>query len=367
MTRSTSSCSALRAFAAIAALAVLLATPAAAQQMKKFGEHWIAACDNQRNCAAYGVHFMWQPGYLRIERGAASDAQPKVTLAIHQEKPVKFTLGFDASVPEILPQGTIAPERIDEDHYMRFVIGAPFEDVLTALRKATTINYTPVDPLKPDEHFEGAITLTGAIDALAWIDEQQKRAGTVTALVKRGSKPASAVPPVPELPSVTVVKPTVETKPITPPVIAQKARTVCGMGDRTGEVRQPAWLDDNRVMYSFFCTGSSGAYNLYYALLAAPIGNPQAATPIVLRLPASIAAVGKSKTEPAYNAEFDPTTGTLVTFHLERAAADCGTLARWVWDGSAFRLALLQKMPTCGLIDTRDWPVLYRARIEKAS
>ncbi len=346
--------------------ALLGATPACAQ-IKQFGEYWTAACDNQRNCAAYGVHFMWQAGYLRIERGAAAEAQPKVTLAINQDKPVKFTLGFDAPAPDILPKGTIAPERIDPDHYMRFAIEAPFEDVLTVLRKATTINYMPVDPPKPDEYFEATITLTGAIEALAWIDQQQKRAGTVTALVKRGAKPASAVPPVPELPSITVVKPTLETTPNTPPVIAQKSRTVCGKGDRTGEVRQPSWLDDTQVMYAFFCMRSSGAYNLNYALLAAPADNPQSAKPIVLRYPENIAAVEKAKSDPLFNAEFNPATGTLVTFQLGRAAADCGTLARWVWDGRAFRLALLQKMPTCGLIDTHDWPVLYRANIEKAS
>jgi hypothetical protein len=350
-----------------ACAAVLLGAAPAAAQMKQFGEYWTAACDNQRSCAAYGVHFMWQAGYIRIERSGAPEAQPKVTLAILQDKPVKFTLGFDAPAPDILPKGTIAPDRIDEDGYMRFAIEAPIDDVLAALRQATTINYTPIDPPTPDGYYEATITLTGATAALAWIDAQQKRAGTVTALVKRGARPAAAVPPVPELPSIAVARSTLDTKPLTPPVIAQRARTVCGKEERNGELRQPAWLDDTHVMHSFFCMRYSGAYNLNYALLAAPVDNPQAARPAVLRYPPVIAAIEKSRTDPLYNAEFDPATGTLVTFRLGRAAADCGTRARWMWDGTAFRLALLQKMPTCGRIDPQDWPVLYRATIEKAA
>jgi hypothetical protein len=350
-----------------ACAAILLSAAPAAAQMKQFGEYWTAACDNQRNCAVYGVHYMSQAGYVRIERGGAPEAQPKVTLAILQDKPVKFTLGFDAPAPEILPKGTIAPDRIDEDSYMRFTIEAPIDDVLAAFRKATTINYTPIDPPEPTGYYEATITLTGAIAALAWIDAQQKRAGTVTALVKRGAKPASEIPPVPALPTIAVVRSTLDTKPLTPPVIAQRSRTVCGKEDRNGELRKPAWLGDTHVMHTFFCMRYSGAYNLNYALLAGPIENPQAAKPVVLRYPPVIAAIEKSKTDPLYNAEFDPATGTLVTFRLGRAAADCGTLARWVWDGSAFRLALLQTMPTCGRIDPQDWPVLYRANVEKAA
>src|SRR5687768_2452022 len=93
-----------------ACAAILLSAAPAAAQMKQFGEYWTAACDNQRNCAVYGVHYMSQAGYVRIERGGAPEAQPKVTLAILQDKPVKFTLGFDAPAPEILPKGTIAPD-----------------------------------------------------------------------------------------------------------------------------------------------------------------------------------------------------------------------------------------------------------------
>jgi hypothetical protein len=358
--------STLRLLAACGALVMLLGAAPVSAQIKEFGEHWTAACDNQRHCSVYGVHYMWTPGYIRIDRAGTPEAPTKVVLAIRQDRKAKFTLELDEEAPGILPEGTITPDRVEPDHFMRFTIEAPIESVVAALRKAKTIIYKPVEPIDQDvKHYDGEIVLTGAIQALAWIDAQQKRTGTVTALVKRGDKPATAIPPVPELPVVTAVKSTEESPPAgRPRVVVAKSRTVCGKGDRTGEIRQATWLDDKHVMYWFFCMGSSGAYNLSHALLAAPLGNPGAGRTLELRYPPSIAAVEKSRVDNIYNPEFERATGLLWTVHHGRAAADCGTVAKWAWDGSAFRLVMLQKMPVCGGIEPYDWPVLYRAEVK---
>ena len=51
----------------------------------------------------------------------------------------------------------------------------------------------------------------------------------------------------------------------------------------------------------------------------------------------------------------------LSTFGKGRGLGDCGTGEEWVWDGKAFRLALLKTMPHCKGIPIDDWPTLYRA------
>ena len=61
------------------------------------------------------------------------------------------------------------------------------------------------------------------------------------------------------------------------------------------------------------------------------------------------------------NPHFDPDTMTLSSFDKGRGLGDCGTYEQWVWDGKAFRMALLKVMPHCKGIPIADWPVLYRA------
>ena len=74
---------------------------------KDFRE-WLAACDNLRNCSAYGFESVVTGStYLRIERGGAPNAPVKITLAVFAEDDVTFTVRFnDASLPG-LPDNAI--------------------------------------------------------------------------------------------------------------------------------------------------------------------------------------------------------------------------------------------------------------------
>src|SRR5918997_729627 len=52
------------------------------------------------------------------------------------------------------------------------------------------------------------VSLGGATAAILYMDEQQRRLGTGTALARRGARPASVVPPPPPLPIVTAARTT---------------------------------------------------------------------------------------------------------------------------------------------------------------
>jgi hypothetical protein len=56
----------------------------------------------------------------------------------------------------------------------------------------------------------GIISTSGLIAALRWMDESQGRTGTVTAILAKGSKAASAVPPVSDRRKVKVVRGRIE-------------------------------------------------------------------------------------------------------------------------------------------------------------
>lgn len=72
--------------------------PAFASDFKQFRD-WFAACDNLRNCSAYGFDAEFLGGgisYLRIERGGAADAPVKVTVTAEVPKGSKSPC---ASIP----------------------------------------------------------------------------------------------------------------------------------------------------------------------------------------------------------------------------------------------------------------------------
>jgi hypothetical protein len=343
---------------AFALFAFLTAVAPAEAQMKQFRD-WVAACDNTRHCVAYGIVSTWSHGYLRIARSGAPDAKPVVTLAVFVGDKKNFTLSFDRpAAGDFLPSATIGPDKMDDDEHTRLVLDVSNEALVAAFRKATRIIITPTH----EPEMWSYATLEGAIDALAWIDRQQKRAGTVTALVARGAKPASTIPAPPIAPTITAAKSDpAPVPPGFPPAIVDKGNAMCGKPEEEGvEPREVHRLGAGLLLYWFFCPYDSGAYNLSNPLLLVPEGDPAHARVAVLKYPPLVARSQKRKNEPPYNVSFDRETMTLSVFYQGRSAADCGAVSEWVWDGKAFRLAHFARMPVCAGLATSDWPVLWR-------
>jgi hypothetical protein len=351
----------IRSFVLAALFCLIAATPAHAQ-MKQFRD-WIAACDNTRRCTAHGLVSIWSHGYLKITRDGAPEAKPVVTLAVFVGDKKTFTLSFDRpGAGTFLPSGTFGPDKIEDDEHTRFVLDASDRDLVAAFRKAKRIIITPVH----EPEMWSYATLDGAVDALAWIDRQQKRAGTVTAMVARGARPASTVPRPPAVPTITAAK--YDPSPVPPgfpPVVVDKGNAVCGKADGEdesgSEPREVHRLGPDLLLYWFFCPYDSGVYNHMNPLLLVPEGDPARARRARLKNPPLVAQVRKHGNEPPYNVAFDRATMTLNVFHQGRSAGDCGDLSEWVWDGTEFRLAQFSRMPVCAGVATNDWPVLYRA------
>jgi hypothetical protein len=351
----------------VLAVFVTIATAApAAAQMKQFRD-WIAACDNTRRCVAYGIVSTWSHGYLRITRDAAPDAKPEVTLAVYVGDGKRFTLAFDRGTSDFLPSGTFGPERMDKDEHTRFVLDVSNRALVAALRQASRIIITPV----AEPEMWSYATLAGAIDALAWIDRRQKRAGSVTALVARGRRPASTIPAPPAAPTIAPAR--FDPAPVAPgfpPAVVAKGKAACRKAapdeEDGAEPREVHRLGPELLLYWFFCPSGSGPYNLSNPLLLVAERDPAQVRVAMLRYPPLVAQVEKRKTEPPNNVGFDPATMTLTVFHQGRSAADCGTVAEWVWDGKDFRLARFRKMPECAGIAIGDWPILHRATLKSS-
>src|SRR5262249_41945223 len=227
---------------------------------------------------------------------------------------------------------------------------------LASLRKAKTLVVTRVDPAgaPPSDPVKSEISLSGLAAALLWIDDQQKRVGTGTALIGRGDKPAAAGPALRGVPGAgRAAGPGPKRAPA---AVTAKARAACE-DRKLGEPDDVARLDANTVMYSFVCTKLSGAYNFFNALVIEQAGKPVRLAEF--KFPREYGATDHDYSP--INAGFDEATQTLSTFNKGRGIGDCGSTSDWVWDGQAFRMIRSKAMPECHGIGESDWPVIYRA------
>jgi hypothetical protein len=358
--------------AILAGVLVLLAASPVAAQIRKFKD-WLAACDNQRNCAAYSLNRGSYHAYLKIERGGTPSADATLTLAIMRELPVTFRLETDDQGTSPWPDGPIADAVPHKDGHFRHSIERPAAAVANFVRKATKLGVIQVDPPPKDDDEANIdnIYLEGAHEALAWIDAQQKRAGTETAFVKRGPKSREAVPPAPDLPVITVAKPDATPIPKQHPAeVTSRGNATCGKGSIDVEHKDTVRLGGGLLLYSFLCGQHSGASNTNYAYLLMPDGTPKAAVKPRFVLPPAVARhikLGDHKlvTSKAavYNPDFDADKQELSSFFGGRGAGDCGEIIDWIWNGREFQVRELRLMPDCEGIPSSDFPVIYRAQV----
>lgn len=340
-------------------VSIMLAAPASAE-VKQFRD-WLAACDNTRACSALALKETGTAAFLRIDRDGLPAAPPRITVMVDMAKGRRFTLAFDDPGAEGLPKQTVAPAGGDELTKVEIAAVEPF---LAALRKATRIIVKPVETKSDDDPIE--ISLSGASAALLWIDEQQKRLGTVTGLVRRGDKPEGAVPMPPAPPVIVPAKAAGAPLPkAIPPAILAKGKTICGADDPTPEAGEPDRLSGNLVLYWFNCRAMSGAYNAWSALMIAPRDKPEAARVVRLPYPPGEVAIAGIEEHLVVNASFDQKSMTLTMFGKSRGPGDCGTSGEWVWDGKEFRLAAYRTMPKCAGLLPDDWPLIYRAQVRR--
>jgi hypothetical protein len=357
----------------VAVAALLAATPASAQ-IKKHKE-WIAACDNQRNCAAYSLNRGSYHAYLKIERDGTPSADATLTVAIWRDEPVTFKLETDDQATSPFPAEAIKDAVPYRDGHFRYSAERPAQAVAAFVRNATKLSVLKVDPPPKDEDDENIdnIYLAGAHDALAWIDMQQKRVGTETAFVRRGGKSRETVPPQPALPVIIAAKPDPAPVPTRhPPEVLARANATCGKEQVDAEHNNTVRLGGGLAMYWFFCGQYSGSANLNHAFLLVPDGKPKTAAKPRFVMAGEVARHIKlgndrlvnSKTA-VFNPKFDAEKQELSSFFAGRSASDCGEIIDWVWNGREFHVKEFRLMPECEGIPSSDFPVLYRAQVKQ--
>lgn len=351
--------------AAALACALLLAQPAgAAQPASKTFRDWLAACDNTARCAALSLPAETADNiaFLRLDRPAGPDAAPTLTLNIRAEKlraPLALRLMLDQAP---FPAGgqPVPAKLVDAENAVATLSATDAEALLAAARKATKLTFT----LNGKPY---AISLSGSVAALLWIDDRQGRIGTTTALIRRGAESAAKVPAAPALP-VIVARPTPAGPAIDAPAIKPLAAAIrkgfkpddpegCDSEEEAGIENDAAWpLEGGATLVGLAC--SRGAYNVTNAFWIVPKGGP--AKPLSFPRPE-----GGADTV-LVNAEYAPQAGTMSFFAKGRGIGDCGASGSYAWNGTGFVLTAYTEMAECRGLPPEDWLTLWRSEVRTA-
>jgi len=343
----------LLAAAAALAPALVLGAGAAHAAGEKAVKDWAAVCSNLGDCTAFG----FSPedadtgAYIMIKREAGPAAQPSVTLVYNagsSEPAQAWTLTLDGK-----PMAGIGPVRAagSENGARGALTGAAAMRLVEALRNGQSLGLTAAG--KPLQ----GVSLAGSAAVLLWVDDQQGRVGTVTALTRKGPAPASAVHPRLAPPLVTAAAPVSQAGlPKHPPKALFASDPDCDLDPGTQPDDIVARLAPGVVLWGPQC--QSGAYNEVNVFF---IGDEHGGHARKVSFPEAPGAPAATS-DVLFNVSFDPKTQTLSSFDKARGPADCGETAAWVWDGKAFRLARENGLETCRGASPDDWPPVFVSR-----
>lgn len=307
---------------------------------------WKAVCDNGGRCMTWSG--MGTGGWLAIRLDAGPDARPEIAMDLSAISSVPIRLVIDGR-----PQDLTAPAA-DEVGFR-----VPAADVpATLARLASAREIKLVAP-----EMDGEIPSAGASAAMLWIDERQGRLGTTTALIRKGDRPASAVPAAPALPAV-VAAPAIsqsgfgdegQTLPAAlealPAVKACRAET--SFNADISKAVMSARLDASTELWAVPCF--AGAYNMGHDwYVTGPGGrDPRAAT---------LPSASGEPSSGTVNGGYDPGTRTISAFSKGRGLGDCGVASTWTWTGRTFVLTEESSMEDCEGVPADFWPTTWRTR-----
>jgi hypothetical protein len=340
--------------AALILTAAMAAAAGADAQGEKTVKDWTGVCDNLAACAAFGFspEEFDVSSFIEIKRAAGPDAAPGVTIVYDADDAAAggaWTLALDgkpiAGIGPLTAKGGAAGARAR-------LSGAQATALIAALRNGQNLD------IRQGGKTLTSLSLAGSAATLLWVDDQQGRVGTVTALARPGSKPASSVPPRPAAPVLGAPPPAGQAGlPKPPPLTLVTAIDDCEADDVAKDTDPlVARLAPGVILWAPLC--SLGAYNELNVFF---LIDEKGRAPRRISLPEPPGASSASDDEQM-NMSFDPNTGELSSFAKGRGIGDCGSAETWVWDGKALQLLTETEMPDCRGLPQDDWPSRYVAR-----
>jgi hypothetical protein len=339
----------------LAAAAALVLTGAAHAAGEKAIKDWAAVCSNLGDCTAFGFSAEGDEAgaYLMIQRQAGPAAQPQATIVydVGATEPAQtWTLSLDGKPIA----GTGPLHAVGGESGARATLtGAAAARLIEALRNGQSLE------LSAGGKSLESVSLAGSAAALLWVDDQQGRVGTVTALTKQGPAPAASVHPRLSPPLVRAAAPVSQAGlPKHAPPSLIKSDPDCDLDPDVAKDPNDivARLAPGVVLWGPQC--QSAAYNEVNIFF---IGDEHAGHLRRVHFPPP-PGTPPTGYDLIFNPQFDAKTQTLTSFDKARGVADCGESDAWVWDGKAFELAHQAGLTTCRGASPDDWPPVFVSR-----
>ena len=317
---------------------------------------WTVACDNTRQCTAIsnGESEDGSPLTIRILREAGPEAPVHLSLIsaleLNGASPALILDGqpLESKVQRVQGDGEGEPDWIAE--------GPEGVALVDELRNGTQLSISLPDG-------EDAITdLAGLSASLLLIDSVQGRLDTRGALIRRGKRADTEVPPAPLAPSISGFR-------RAEPMGEEEAGRI---GDAVLAATRDDWKDDigenvppSAEVFALDAQTAlaivqtwCGAYNCGYRLYKTPRAEPQHVVALKVD-PLPTTDLGG---EPSGTVGYDQETGELNSFNRGRGIGDCGVNQSWRYDGEGFRPSYLAIMGSCSGVSADFWPVLWRTQ-----
>ncbi|MEZ2292785.1 DUF1176 domain-containing protein [Variovorax sp. RCC_210] len=299
---------AVLSFAALSASAAIAAGAAETRPVSFSHNDWELACDNTRTCRAAGYQQDGEPVSMRITRKAGPNTAVEIELQTGGEEEPKGPLRVKVGKATVSGLEGGSPS----------LDASQVRAVLPELLKSDDATLTAGGGKK------WVLSLSGLNAVLLKMDEAQGRVDTPGALVRRGSKPESAVLAALPMPVFHALKP-VKSRPgddalaarIFPSLKLSEADGPCNNTDAVqAKSLQVHRLTDSKVLLSLEC--SVGAYNSTSQLWIANDKPPYS--------PSALEA----------NGDFDDKDASVSSVMKVRGIGDCVSTETWHFDGRGF-------------------------------
>lgn len=285
---------------------------------------------------------------LALKRGPEPNAVPEIWLTGRDENGQDLRMSFlrvDGQSFALAPDGDDGP--------------APRNPALAVARLGQATRIAVQDQAGNEV---ARVSTRGSAAALLYMDEQQRRIGTVTALVRRGSRPAGAVPPPPALPRIDEVRSSGRIEPVrfTRARIDHLRKPGACDPELDSAPYQPEArrLGGQTMLVLIRCW--QAAYNHSSLVLVGRTRDGSDLRPALFDLETS-AGEATGPGVPLDGGAWDEESGRLASFCKGRGIGDCGAIHEWAWDGRRFRLIHAEAMGECR--GSTDYITTWRAAV----